>query len=72
MFNLKSLVAAATLLVGSVSAFNLPPHVPRGVGETPTRGVPGRIVTSCTVPRTAALTFVSLHNVDGCSGINRV
>ncbi|KAJ2917563.1 hypothetical protein MD484_g2873, partial [Candolleomyces efflorescens] len=52
----KSIFTALTIFAVSVSAIALPPHLPRNVNEN-LRRAPGQVVTSCTVPNTAALTF---------------
>ncbi|KAJ2929896.1 hypothetical protein H1R20_g7214, partial [Candolleomyces eurysporus] len=52
----KSIFSALAIFAVSVSAITLPPHLPRNVNEN-LRRAPGQVVTSCTVPNTAALTF---------------
>lgn len=54
----KSIFSALAIFAVSVSAITLPPHLPRNINEN-LRRAPGQVVTSCTVPNTAALTFVS-------------
>lgn len=58
--NIKSLLAATALILSGLeaaSAIHLPPHAARNLHSELLKRTPGQVVTSCTVPNTAALTF---------------
>lgn len=54
---LRTLTVGLFAASASVAAVQLPPHAARGANEH-FRRTPGQVVTKCTVPNTAALTFV--------------